>query len=166
MRHVFDIDGVHHALWIARKAAGSLMLHAGGASPVALEPLGGSRYALIVDGRREIVHLVVEGDDIHVHARGLTRLVRFRDPVRLHAGEGEGASEDVARAPMPGVVIAVAVAEGDAVNAGDPLIVIESMKLETTIKAWRDGIVESVHVTVGRSFDKDAALLTLVAGEA
>lgn len=166
MRHVFDIDGVHHALWIARTAAGSLMLHEGGSSPVALEPLGGSRYALTIDGRREIVHLVVEGDDVHVHARGVTRLVRFRDPVRLHAGEGEGAGEDVARAPMPGTVIAIAVAEGQQVSSGDPLVVIESMKLETTIKAWRDGIVESIHVSVGRSFDKDAPLLTLAPGEA
>jgi biotin carboxyl carrier protein len=166
MRHVFDIDSAEHALWIARTATGSLMLHEGGSSAVALEALGGSRHALTVDGRREIVHVVVDGDDVHVHARGLTRLVRFRDPVRLHAGEGEGASQDVARAPMPGTVIAIAVEEGQQVSSGDPLVIIESMKLETTIKAWRDGIVESIHVSVGRSFDKDAPLLTLVAGDA
>ncbi len=67
---------------------------------------------------------------------------------------------------MPGTVIAIAVAEGQQVSSGDPLVVIESMKLETTIKAWRDGIVESIHVSVGRSFDKDAPLLTLAPGEA
>ena len=75
-----------------------------------------------------------------------------------HAG---GAADDIAEAPMPGVVIAVNVTEGQAVSAGETLLVIESMKLETAIKAWRDGAVAAVHVGVGQSFQRGALLLTL-----
>ena len=44
---------------------------------------------------------------------------------------------------------------------GDTLLVIESMKLETAIKAPRDGMVETVHVADGRTFERSAPLVTL-----
>ena len=64
---------------------------------------------------------------------------------------------------MPGTVVRVDVAVGDHVATGDPLVVIESMKLETTIRAWHDGTVSAVHVTAGQSFERDAVLVTLAA---
>ena len=166
MRHTFDIAGTSHTLWVTKGHDEFALLTETGSLPVRLSPLGGTRYALHVGGRREIVHLVREGDDVHLHWRGAGHVVRFLDPVRLHAGGGETAGADVARAPMPGTVIAVAVAEGQAVLAGDPLVIIESMKLETTIRAARDGVVATVHVSVGGTFEKDAVLLTLAPGDA
>jgi 3-methylcrotonyl-CoA carboxylase alpha subunit len=65
---------------------------------------------------------------------------------------------------MPGTVVALKVAPGDAVTAGTVLIVIESMKLETQIRASQDGIVERLHVKDGDSFDRDALLVTLSQG--
>ena len=62
---------------------------------------------------------------------------------------------------MPGVVIAVHVAAGDQVHAGQALMVIESMKLETTLAAPRDARVKAVHHAVGASFALKAALITL-----
>jgi biotin carboxyl carrier protein len=62
---------------------------------------------------------------------------------------------------MPGVVIAVNVKEGQAVSAGETLMVIESMKLETAIKAWRDGMIAAVHVGLAQTFQRGAPLLTL-----
>jgi biotin carboxyl carrier protein len=62
---------------------------------------------------------------------------------------------------MPGVVIAVHAAEGQTVARGDTLVVIESMKLETAIKAPRDGVIATVHVAVGKTFDRAAPLVTL-----
>jgi biotin carboxyl carrier protein len=52
---------------------------------------------------------------------------------------------------------------GDTVAAGDLLLVIESMKLETPFKAWRDGRIESVHVALGQTFERDKVLLSLEA---
>ena len=62
---------------------------------------------------------------------------------------------------MPGTVIAVHVTEGQAVARGDTLVVIESMKLETAIKALRDGTIATVHVATGQAFDRGMPLVTL-----
>ena len=64
-------------------------------------------------------------------------------------------------APMPGTVINVAVAPGESVTTGQPLVVIESMKMQSEIVAWRDGTVERVHLDVGTTFDRGAALVAL-----
>ena len=52
-------------------------------------------------------------------------------------------------APMPGMIVTVAVKAGQAVKAGDPLLSIEAMKMETQIRAERDGAVKAVHVRPG-----------------
>ncbi len=62
---------------------------------------------------------------------------------------------------MPGTVVKLIVAPGQNVAMGDGLIVIESKKLETTIRAWRDGEVEAIHVPAGGTFDRDAPLVSL-----
>jgi acetyl-CoA/propionyl-CoA carboxylase biotin carboxyl carrier protein len=65
---------------------------------------------------------------------------------RVHQPSPEEAADDVTdgdlRAPMPGSVLKVAVADGDAVEAGDTIIVVESMKMELTLDAPSDGTVE------------------------
>ena len=52
-------------------------------------------------------------------------------------------------AAMPGTIVAVKVTEGDAVAAGDPLVVMEAMKMELAVTAPIDGVVTSVPVQVG-----------------
>ena len=62
-------------------------------------------------------------------------------------------------APMPGVVASMAVAEGRAVVAGDLLMTIEAMKMETALHAERDGTVAGVHVAAGQSVEAKDLLL-------
>lgn len=50
------------------------------------------------------------------------------------------------RSPMPGKVIAILVRPGDQVSAGDEVCVVEAMKMEQSIRAYRDGVVKTVHV--------------------
>lgn len=64
-------------------------------------------------------------------------------------------------APMPGSVISLAVRVGQAVKRGDTLMVIESMKMETTLVAGVDGTVSAVHVQVGQTFERDATLVSV-----
>jgi len=52
---------------------------------------------------------------------------------------------------------------GQSVARGETLLVMESMKMETTIIAPRDGVIEVVHFAVGQTFDRDALLLSLEA---
>ena len=62
-------------------------------------------------------------------------------------------------APMPGVVASMAVAEGRAVVAGDLLMTIEAMKMETALHAERDGTVATLHVAAGQSVEAKDLLL-------
>ena len=62
-------------------------------------------------------------------------------------------------APMSGTVTAVMVKSGDAVQQGTPLIAIEAMKMEHTIRAPADGIIEAVHFTLGQQVEGGAQLV-------
>lgn len=161
MAHAFSLFGVEHEVWLSRAGAG-YALHAGELClPVGLVPRGEHSHQLTVGDTSERVHVAVHGDDVYVHLDGETYQLRYSHSLERFAGESAHDAEAVARAPMPGAVIAVAVQPGDAVRRGQALIVIESMKMETTIVAPCDGTVQTVHVAVGRTFDRDATLVTV-----
>ena len=80
----------------------------------------------------------------------------------------DGDSEDAGgslTAPMPGTVIEVKVSEGDSVEAGQPLIILEAMKMEHTINAPTAGTVAEVLYNAGDLVDDGAELLILDAAE-
>ncbi|MBE6318477.1 MAG: acetyl-CoA carboxylase biotin carboxyl carrier protein subunit [Bacteroidales bacterium] len=65
------------------------------------------------------------------------------------------------KAPLPGVVISIAVKVGDIVKASDTVVVLEAMKMENAIHAGREGKVSSINVNAGDSVLEGAALITL-----
>ncbi len=77
-------------------------------------------------------------------------------PAAAVAGEGEAIT-----APMPGTILKVNVAQGDAVKAGTVLVVLEAMKMENEILAPRDGVVSQVLTTKSSTVDTGATLLVL-----
>ena len=127
----------------------------------ALRRLGDGSAMLELDGIPHRIWLARKGDDTHVHLGGRTWSVRGLDSAALAAGAGGGSGKDVATAPMPGIVLAVKVEPGDTVHRGQTMVVIESMKMETPIHAWRDGIVKTVHHRPNATFDRGAPLVTL-----
>jgi biotin carboxyl carrier protein len=161
MRHTFIVGDSACAAWLSRDERG-YALHTGDRrQPVALESLGDDRYRLTVDDVVREILLVQDGDTSFMHVDGITTSVRYVDPVAYHGAHGGSDSADVARAPMPGVVVAAHTQPGAEVVLGDTLLVIESMKLETAIKAWRDGSVAEVHVAAGQTFERGAPLVTM-----
>lgn len=148
MRAVFTIDDAEYRVFAVREGDG-YRVHVGDRS-----------YGVAHDALT-----VVNGDVVHVWLDGVTRTLRYHDPVAYYGGHAAGDADDVIAAPMPGTVIAVHAAAGQPVARGDTLLVIESMKLETAIKAPRDGVVDTVHVAVGQSFDRSAPLATLATAE-
>ncbi len=61
--------------------------------------------------------------------------------------------------PMPGLVVALHVAEGAEVKAGDPLAIVEAMKMQNVLRAERDGKVSKIHAEVGESLGVDAVIM-------
>lgn len=63
------------------------------------------------------------------------------------------------KAPMPGLIVDLKVATGDAVNAGDPLLILEAMKMENVLKASGPATVKTVKVKKGDSVEKGQVLI-------
>lgn len=166
MQHSFTIADTEHAVWLSR-AGDSYCLHVDDRPvPVSLHGTVGGACVLHIEGCRHDAVVAVDGDVVHIHVDGETFAVRYTDPTHKYAHSSTGASDDVALAPMPGVVVAANVRPGDQVEVGQTLLIIESMKLETSIKAWREGRVATLHVAKGDTFERSAALVTLApAGE-
>ena len=68
-------------------------------------------------------------------------------------------SEKAVRSPMPGLVVAIAVSEGQEVKAGETLAVIEAMKMENILRAERDGVIKAIRVKPGDSVAVDAVIV-------
>lgn len=161
MAHAFELMGVDHELWLSRSGP-VYQLHVGDTClPVTLVARGEHVHELTLHEVSERVVVTQRGDDLHIHLDGEAYLLRYAHSLERFAGQASDEAEAIARAPMPGTVISVAIEAGASVRRGQALLVIESMKMETTITAPCDGTVQALHVQVGQTFDSDAALVTL-----
>jgi 3-methylcrotonyl-CoA carboxylase alpha subunit len=113
-------------------------------------------FALELDGVRVTGHRHDTGDQVFVRVAGRTFVI----PRANRAGAGKTGRDEL-RAEMPGTVIAIHAAPGQRVAPGDPLVTVESMKLQVVITADRDAIVATLPVAVHAAFDRGAALVTL-----
>ncbi|WP_342115528.1 acetyl/propionyl/methylcrotonyl-CoA carboxylase subunit alpha [Pseudoduganella sp. OTU4001] len=98
-----------------------------------------------------------DGDVFHVFTGGGHYVLDYNDPM-AHAGESEAEGGRLT-APMPGKVVAVLAAKGAEVKKGDALVIMEAMKMEHTISAPHDGVVEEILYAVGDQVADGAPLL-------
>lgn len=165
MHHAFKLEDQEFNVELSR-AAGGYRLHIDDRQvPAMLQAQDDGSAILTVDGHSERVVIAVRGDDVFVHLDGIAYQLRYAHPLDRLAAQAHGSAADSVRAPMPGSLVAVHVEVGAAVTKGQTLLVMESMKMETSIVAPRDGVVEAVHFEQGQTFDRDALLVSLAAGE-
>lgn len=165
MHHAFVLEDETRPLSLSRSAHGYRLHLEDRVLPVNLHPEDDGSAILTVNGVSERVTIATHGDDVFIHCRGRNWHLRYAHPLERLAQQLRGAEEDVLRAPMPGSIVRLEVEPGDAVTAGQTLLVMESMKMETTLAAPRDGTVAEVHFAIAQSFDRDAVLLTLEPNE-
>lgn len=161
MHHAFKLVDDIHNVALSRSAQAYRLHSDNGTHEINLETAPDGRTWLSLGEQQFEVTIATHGDDVFIHLGGETYELRYQHPLDRLAAEAGGAAEDRVLAPMPGSIISLAVKAGDAVSKGQKLLVMESMKMETTINASRDGIIAAVHFEVGQSFDRDAALLSL-----
>jgi len=113
---------------------------------------------LTLNGRRYPIFGVRKKDSILVAAGPAAFEFKPAEDSRRRA-RGLAASEIVA--PMPGKVLKVLVKDGDLVDAGQPLVVIEAMKMETALAAESTALVKHVRVAAGQAVDHGAVLIEL-----
>ncbi|MEX2279578.1 MAG: biotin carboxylase N-terminal domain-containing protein [Acidimicrobiia bacterium] len=131
----------------------------GDADPVRFDHTAADGIVTIeIEGRRRRYRVARSGQIADVDGpAGHIRLVeheRFPSTARV-------ADAGSLHAPMPGKVLTVLVAEGEAVTAGQSLLVMEAMKMEHTLRAPVAGIVESVHAVEGDQVEAEAALIVI-----
>jgi biotin carboxyl carrier protein len=160
VRRDIALGGVFHSVALARRADSATLTVGGRGHRCALQDLGAGEYRLAVDGKTHRVWVVVHRGHAYVHAFGRAWELEVLDPA-ARAQRGAYGGDAVATAPMPGTVVQVMVAAGDRVHRGQPLLVIESMKMQTEITARRDGTVEQVYVAQNQTFDRGARLVAL-----
>lgn len=104
-----------------------------------------------------VAHQAVSGDVRHLHLDGqhyTLTVVNAKSRARKRsAGSGD------LTAQMPGQVIAVQVAEGDSVTAGQTLVILEAMKMEIRVSAPSDGVVKKLHVQQGTVVERGQVLV-------
>ena len=157
---------------------------------VAIEPAGGTRFRVTVDGHSNLVDavrigdfalsLIVDGDtgasreaqvvpagprgDILVWLDGQIAAASV-DGRRARRGRGDAASRNQGAqpilAPMPGRVVRVLVAAGDVVEARQPIVVVEAMKMENELRSPKAGRVKDVSVAVGASVEAGRVLIVV-----
>ena len=117
--------------------------------------------SLFIDGKSYDAGLVKREAGWDVSVLGVQHAVEVLDPrkkaLRLAGGAGEGKL----KSSMPGRVVSILVEEGDVVEKGQAVIIIEAMKMENEVKAPVSGTVSGLQVTAGQAVEAGAPLLTI-----
>lgn len=105
------------------------------------------QWNLQLRGRRYCVDVRDE------HAQGIRKIL---------GGSSVGRTPQPVRAPMPGLIVTVEVSEGDLVESGRSLVIVEAMKMENEVIAEMEGRVGAIHVISGQVVEKDEILMDLL----
>jgi propionyl-CoA carboxylase alpha chain len=170
-RRAVRLDADEHALEVTRaddriavnffdaggRAAGALVLES------AWQP-GEPVWHGTVDGKPAAVQVraIPNGFDLAyrgVRSRAFVYTEREAAAARLMPVKVAADSGKTVRCPMPGLVVSIAVAEGQDVKAGETLAIVEAMKMENVLRAERDGAVKKIHAKPGDSLAVDAVIL-------
>jgi biotin carboxyl carrier protein len=121
-------------------------------------PANTGAFELMIDGVTYRGWRYETGNEVYVRLGAQTFIVS-----RANAGSATGVvanQQHELRADMPGVVVAVHCEVGQTVANGDPLLTIESMKLQATLSASHPAVVERVHTSIESAFERGALLVS------
>jgi Acetyl/propionyl-CoA carboxylase, alpha subunit len=110
------------------------------------------------DSDKKELKLLVNGESYHL------KIEDEYDQLVRQLGLGVVATQKIneIKAPMPGLVLELNVETGQTIAKGDPLLILEAMKMENVIKSAGDGVVEEILVEKGAAVEKGALLIKLV----
>ncbi len=162
MRFRLVVDGEPHDIAIERTAEGLRGRVDGaryearakpGAGPIDVW-IGSSRHRVQIEG----TSVVLDGHPYDVRIQGLNE----SGAVGERAAAARGETFEV-RPPMPGRVVRVLVSPGDRIRRGEPVVVLEAMKMQNEIPAPADALVQAVHVREGDSIPANRLIAVLEA---
>jgi len=126
----------------------------------------GEVYSLLIDGRSHVVRVAPsEGEDqaLEVELRSSVIPVEVKHPLEkmlaATSSSRTASRGETVSAPMPGVVVALRVAPGDRVNAGQSVVVVEAMKMQNELTVAHGGVVSEVLVAERAAVSAGQALV-------
>jgi len=164
--YLVNVDGREYEVEIEYRQEGYRLMINGESRSVQNHILGQTRRMMLIDGDAHEIDVRSHGYEnrktIFMHGKEIP--VEIEDynlaQLRKTAGMKSGKEvEKVLKAPMPGLVLEVKVAAGDRIAKGQPLIIIEAMKMENVIKAPADVVIKATPVGSGNSVEKGDPLL-------
>ncbi|MBC3870826.1 acetyl/propionyl/methylcrotonyl-CoA carboxylase subunit alpha [Undibacterium oligocarboniphilum] len=138
--------------WTLRTDAGAV-----GIRLASVSGSGGNDLVLKIADRTVSGTVVRDGEHFHVFSQGMHTDLHYSDAL-AHAGETEAEGGRLT-APMPGKIVAVLVTKAQEVKKGDALLIMEAMKMEHTISAPHDGVIDDVLYAIGDQVTEGAQLL-------
>jgi biotin carboxyl carrier protein len=114
-------------------------------------------YSLLVDGHS----LQVTAGENEIDVEGQRYQVEIERDLGIRRSRAVGSERSQIKAPIPGLVVAVHAAIGDAVREGQPLIILEAMKMQMELKSPRSGHVTELAVKPGQEVNQGQALATV-----
>ena len=124
-------------------------------------------YSLLIDGKSYEGYVYPDENNWQVLLRGRLYEASVEDEreKRLRAAAGGGVAEGGEfhlKSPMPGMVVAIPVTEGQAVKKGQVLLILESMKMQNELKSPKDGTVSRIRVKAGEPAEQKQSLLSVI----
>jgi acetyl-CoA/propionyl-CoA carboxylase, biotin carboxylase, biotin carboxyl carrier protein len=147
-----------HTRWIETEFSGQITPYSG-ALGEAPEPIPRSKIVVEVNGKRfEVMVPAGLGS-----ANGSAAALRSKKPVKRQGGQATKiAAGNALTSPMQGTIVKVAVADGDVVEAGDLVVVLEAMKMEQPLTAHRSGTVKNLSAQVGATVTSGSTLCEII----
>lgn len=155
MKLLAEVEGERHALELRREGGRVLATLDGRSYELDARELGAGAHLLLHDGRVyecRVERAAGDAGATEVHVRGRAYGVTLIDPKRLgsaRSAAGHDAGRAVVLAAMPGKIVRVLVEQGQPVEAGDALLVVEAMKMQNELKAPKAGTVVELRVAAG-----------------
>lgn len=124
-------------------------------------------YSLLMGGKSYEAYVSPDDEQWEVLLRGRLYQAEVQDEreKRLRSAGGAGAAEGgefQMKAPMPGLVVAIPVEEGQQVKKGQVLLILESMKMQNELKSPRDGQIQRIKVKAGETVEQKQTLLSVI----
>jgi biotin carboxyl carrier protein len=167
LRYQVQIDGVDYDLEIDRSGGGATVTLGERSASADLVRIGGSAvYSLILGDSSYEISVHKRNGDLEIVVGGQTYAARVRDERAMKiaaagGGTAEAGAGEIVKAPMPGVVVGIAVGVGDEVSPGQGVVTLEAMKMENELKSAAGGTVKEIRVEVGQGVSQGEALVVI-----
>jgi 3-methylcrotonyl-CoA carboxylase alpha subunit len=153
----FEHEGENSVVSVRYLANGWTISADSSHAPILLKRAQGDDIDLQIGTESVTAAVVRHGEHFHIFSRGQHHELIYTDPL-AHAGEAEAETGRLT-APMPGKIVALLVKSGQSVKKGEPLLIMEAMKMEHTIAAPKDGVVKELMYLIGDQVSDGAQLL-------